>query len=131
MSKEAAIEAARKLAEPVSTAQAAGKAGPALSSLPAAAAEVNLKTASTWFQIQRSGPLFAPNRCVWVVTVHAPFKPDRVPPPSPGHPARKRRTYDHYAVMYDAASGQFLQLAAGTSAPNLITGEFLGQNRSS
>lgn len=124
MSKQAAVRAARQMALSVITAEQAGEPGPALESLPAAAVQVSFQTANEWFGRGASGSVIGANRCVWLVTVQAEFQPRHGPPPIPGRPPREMHTFDHYTVIYDVASGQYLGLAAGTSAPNLMTGEF-------
>ena len=60
--------------------------------------------------------IVAAGRCVWVVTVKAPFTP-RSRPYGVAAPR-----YDTYTAVLDVATGQFLSVTAGTTAPNVLTG---------
>lgn len=61
--------------------------------------------------------LINPQRCTWVVTVEAPFKPR-------GGPSNNvaPRIFSSYTITLDAASGEFEDLIAGPGAPDIVTG---------
>lgn len=62
--------------------------------------------------------LVAPLRCVWVVTVAAPYAPRSAPE---GIDATGI-SYDSYTVTLDVASGEVIDVGAGPETPNVITG---------
>ena len=66
--------------------------------------------------------IIAPDRCVYVVTVHATM--------AVGHGPEgvdiSKMVYDSYTVVIDAASGDQLAMTTGPGVANLITGEGLG-----
>lgn len=54
---------------------------------------------------EETDPFINPDRCIWVVTVQAPF----VPSPPPGG---KAETYEQYRVLLDEGSHDFIELKA-------------------
>lgn len=108
LTREAAIAQARALSEgSIEQVQSA----------PAAAVQVPYSTASVW--TANNNPYIAPSRCVWVVTVYAPFEPHSHPygiePPK----------YAQYTVLFDVASGQYGGVTAGPDIPDVIEGKNL------
>ena len=80
--------------------------GPAPGNAPASAQEMAY---GAWQHFQTIPPdAINYDRCVWVVTVHAPFTPPH-PYGSTGH------TYSQYTIAVDAASHMVITIAA---APN-------------
>lgn len=122
MTRTDAVEAARAMS---SLAQQAGLAGTELApeSMPAAAVRAPYQAAEAWIggSVQENS-LVAPQRCVWVVTVDAPFTPRSAPPGVTVKP------YPSYTTMFDGRSGQYLGVSAGVDAANLISGERLTGN---
>lgn len=90
-----------------------------LSAAPAAAVELPYGEAATMLGENVSESIVAPNRCVWLVTVSAPFTPRSAP-----HGV-KTPTFDAYTMAFDVATGQYLSTVAGPTAPNLVTGQNL------
>lgn len=93
--------------------------GAGLAELPAVAVQVPFSQGDKWLGgsvASEPNGLIAPTRCVWAVTVHAPFAPRSVPR------IKTAITYDSYTVLYDSLSGEYLGVAAGTDAADLITG---------
>jgi hypothetical protein len=81
---------------------------------PSAAVSVPYSTAGDWFGDRNQ--LIAPSRCVWVVTVKAPFTPSHQLHGS------KAIELDVYSLILDQASGQYVGMMAGPETPNMITG---------
>ena len=68
-------------------------------------------------------------RCVWYVTLEAPFAPRSGP--APVGDAAPIRPADSYTAVYDLASGEYLGVTAGTESLNVITGAgFPGESSS-
>jgi hypothetical protein len=120
LTKDAAIRAARQIAHPVQVAYDAGSEVPDLASYPAAASLLTFATADRWMPGSAEDSLVAPTRCVWMVTVDAPFQPRSTPENG------MDVSFDGYTVLFDAASGAYLGVSAGTETPNLITGRNVG-----
>jgi hypothetical protein len=120
LTKGAAIQAARQMARPVQEAYDTGSKVPDLASYPAAASQLTFATADRWMPGSSDDSLVAPTRCVWMVTVEAPFEPRSTPENG------MNISYDGYTVLFDAASGAYLGVGAGTDTPNLITGKNVG-----
>lgn len=121
MSRDEALAAARNL-----SAVATGADGSAskvdLSSLPSSVVQMPFDSANKWISGSVSeNSLVAANRCVWIVTVNAPFQPRSAPDPS------VRITFDSFTAMFDTLSGEYLGLSAGTDAGSLITGDELSK----
>jgi hypothetical protein len=120
LSEDTAMQAARQIARPVQEAYDAGSKVPDLASYPAAASLLTFATADRWMPGSAEDSLVAPTRCVWMVTVDAPFQPRSTPENG------MDVSYDGYTVLFDAASGAYLGVGAGTDTPNLITGKNVG-----
>lgn len=83
----------------------------------AAAVQVPYRTGGKWFG--DSNALIAPERCVWVVTVEAPYQVPRAPR------GVDRPILTQYSVIFDAASGEGIGMMAGNNIPNVIDGSGL------
>jgi hypothetical protein len=90
-----------------------------LNAAPAAAVELPYGKAATMLGEDAGEGIVASNRCVWLVTVSAPFTPRSAP-----HGV-KAPTFDAYTMAFDVATGQYLSTVAGPTAPNLVTGQNL------
>lgn len=88
--------------------------GPVAVGARAAAVKVPYSTAAGW--LVDSNELVSPARCVWVVTVEAPFEPRSV------RAGATAVTYTGYTAMFDAASGEYLGVNAGPGLVNVVTG---------
>jgi hypothetical protein len=120
LSRDTAIETARQIARPAQEAYAADATTPDLTVYPAVATQLTFKTADSWMPGSSEDSLVAPTRCVWMVTVDAPFQPRSTPENG------MNISYDSYTVLFDAASGEYLGVGAGSDTPNLITGKNVG-----
>jgi hypothetical protein len=87
-----------------------------LAAAPAAAVRMSYARAAASTGDNAAEGTVAPDRCVWLVTVNGPFTPRSHPY---GVPARQ---YDSYTTVFDAATGQYLSVTAGTTTPNVLTG---------
>jgi hypothetical protein len=120
VNEDAAVQAARKMARPVQESLDTVSAVPDLRTYPAAASQLTFATADRWMPGSSEDSLVAPTRCVWMVTVDAPFQPRSTPENG------TNTSYDSYTVLFDAASGEYLGVSAGSDTPNLITGKNVG-----
>ena len=117
LSRSDAISTARSMALPVEQAVAQGQAAPDTTAYPTAVAQVPYAVGNIMTGGSRSDDsVVAPTRCVWVVTVHAPYQPASVPP------GVKPTTFRSYTTIFDVASGEYLGLAAGAYGTDIITG---------
>lgn len=101
---------------------AKGSAPVDVSKLPAAATQAPFERADKWLGgASAEESIVARDRCVWVVTVEAEFQARSAPrgkvPPR----------FDVYTTMFDALSGQYLGVSAGSDAANLVTGDGLSR----
>jgi hypothetical protein len=95
---------------------AGGKAQLKLAAAPAAAAQMSYARAAASTGDNAAEGIVAPDRCVWLVTVKGAFTPRSVPY------GAKAVQYDSYTTVFDAATGQFLSITAGTTAPDVLSG---------
>lgn len=100
--------------EAIANARPASSDRPAAATAPAAA----ILAPASWADINHG--LVAPNRCMWVVTVDAPFAP-RGMPYVPGG-SKPIKPMQGYTVVFDAASGEYQGTAAGPGSLNVLTG---------
>jgi len=109
---------ARALAAPgaVTAAEAVPGAGLKVAGAPAAAARMSYARAAASTGDDVAEGIVAPDRCVWLVTVKAAFTPRSAP--YGATPVR----YDSYTTVFDVATGQFLSITAGTTAPDVLNG---------
>ncbi|GAA4722490.1 hypothetical protein GCM10023350_00750 [Nocardioides endophyticus] len=120
LSEDTAVQAARQIARPVQEAYDEGSKVPRLTNYPAAASQLTFATADSWMPGSSEDSLVAPTRCVWMITVDAPFQPRSTPENG------MNISFDGYTVLFDAASGEYLGVSAGVDTPNLITGKNVG-----
>jgi hypothetical protein len=109
-----ALAATDAIASAKSMNQATGVSG--LAAAPAAAVRMSYARAAASTGDNATEGIVAPDRCVWVVTVDAAFTPR-------SHPygvAAPR--YDSYTTVFDVATGQYLSVTAGATAPDVLTG---------
>jgi hypothetical protein len=109
-----AVASAKSMDQPARTSS--------LAAAPAAAVRMSYARAAASTGDNAAEGLVATDRCVWVVTVGAPFTPR-------SHPygvAAPR--YDSYTAVFDAATGQYLSVTAGATAPNVLTGANVAAN---
>jgi hypothetical protein len=90
--------------------------GAGLAGAPAAAARMSYARAAASTGDTVTEGIVAPDRCVWLVTVNAPFTPR-------SHPyGVTAPQYGSYTAVFDAATGQYLSVTAGATAPDVRTG---------
>jgi hypothetical protein len=109
----------------VAAAKSMNQTGATTSSLaaaPAAAVRMSYARAAASTGDNGAEGIVAPDRCVWVVTVDASFTPR-------SHPyGVAARHYDSYTAVFDAATGQYLSVTAGATAPDVLTGANIAAN---
>lgn len=109
LNRVAAVDAARIVGS-------AGKEGAATTPSDGAAVRVSYARAAASIGDDATEGIVSPNRCVWLVTVKAPFTPRSAPY------GFERRTYDSYTMVFDVGTGQYLATAAGPAAPDVLSG---------
>ncbi len=120
LSRADAIKTARQLASPAQQAFASSIEDPDLSKYPAAATLLTFATADRWMPGTSEDSLVAATRCVWMVTVKAPFRPRSTPEND------STIEFQSYTALFDEASGDYLGVSAGTETPDLISGRHVG-----
>ncbi len=121
MSRSDAVTAARQMSVTAQEGLSGDTSEPSTELLPAAAAQEPFSQANRWFAGEDGdNSLVAPARCVWVVTVQAPFRPRSAPA------GATATVFDSYTAVFDSRSGQYLGVTAGAESPNLLTGANTG-----